>query len=172
MVSDPRTDTGRAGLGAAGAAGSVTRGKYTLKVVPWPGSLYTQIHPPLCLTIPYTVASPRPVPLPAGLVVKKGSKIWRRVFSSIPCPVSDTSRTTQFPERAEPPGTSAGELDVRSQQPGQHELGLSQRFVQIQGAEFKHLLAAEGEELFGNGRGLFSSALDLVQIGARGGFFR
>src|SRR6266446_4673215 len=64
------------------------------------------------------------------------------------------------------------EFDVRSQEPGQHEPGLSQRFVQIQWAEFKHLLAAESEELFGNGRGLFSSALNLVQIGARGGFFR
>jgi hypothetical protein len=31
--------------------------------------------PPLCCTIPNTIASPRPVPFPISLVVKKGSKI-------------------------------------------------------------------------------------------------
>ena len=31
--------------------------------------------PPLCRTMPNTVASPRPVPLPGSLVVKNGSKM-------------------------------------------------------------------------------------------------
>jgi hypothetical protein len=38
-------------------------------------SLCTRIDPPLCFTMPYTVARPSPVPCPFGLVVKKGSKI-------------------------------------------------------------------------------------------------
>ena len=42
--------------------------------VPRPTSLSTWMLPPLCFTIPYTVASPSPVPLPIGLVVKNGSK--------------------------------------------------------------------------------------------------
>ena len=51
------------------------RGRYTLNVVPLPSSLYTQMCPPLCLTMPKTVERPRPVPLPCSLVVKNGSKI-------------------------------------------------------------------------------------------------
>ena len=37
---------------------------------------------------------PQPVPLPASLVVKKGSKIWRSVASSIPWPLSRTVSVT------------------------------------------------------------------------------
>ena len=44
------------------------------KVAPAPGSLSTQMYPPVCFTMPYTVESPRPVPLPTSLVVKNGSK--------------------------------------------------------------------------------------------------
>jgi len=48
----------------------------TLNVVPCPGSLSTEIvPPPLCFTIPKTVARPSPVPLPGSFVVKNGSKI-------------------------------------------------------------------------------------------------
>src|SRR5437667_12431792 len=40
----------RAGAGAAArSASSSTRGRYSLKVVPCPTSLYTQMNPPLCL---------------------------------------------------------------------------------------------------------------------------
>ena len=46
--------------------------------------------PPLCLTIPNTVESPRPVPLPRSFVVKKGSKILDCVPRSMPVPVSLT----------------------------------------------------------------------------------
>jgi hypothetical protein len=62
-----------------------------LKVVPLPGSLYTHTLPPLCLTIPCTVARPRPVPEPIGFVVKNGSKTRSRVMASMPTPVSLTA---------------------------------------------------------------------------------
>ena len=55
-----------------------------------------------CLTIPYTVASPRPVPFPLGFVVKNGSKARVRTSSLIPLPVSLTTR------RAYLPGGTAG----------------------------------------------------------------
>ena len=48
-----------------------------MKVVPSPGVDSTQMTPPLWLTMPYTVASPRPVPSPTALVVKNGSKTAR-----------------------------------------------------------------------------------------------
>jgi hypothetical protein len=42
-----------AGSGGVAAALSVTStGRYILKVVPCPCSLYTQMLPPLCLTMP------------------------------------------------------------------------------------------------------------------------
>ena len=43
------------------------------KVAPWPGALSTRTTPPLCVTIPYTVDRPSPVPWPTGFVVKNGS---------------------------------------------------------------------------------------------------
>jgi hypothetical protein len=62
--------------------------------VPCPGALDTEMAPPLCWTMPYTVARPRPVPWPVSLVVKKGSKMWASVASSMPVPVSRTERAT------------------------------------------------------------------------------
>ena len=59
-------------------------------VVPQPGSLLTSTAPAFCLTMPYTVARPRPVPCPTGLVVKKGSKMWASVAASMPEPLSRT----------------------------------------------------------------------------------
>ena len=47
--------------------------------MPWPGSDSTQTYPSDCFTIPYTVDSPRPVPLPTSLVVKNGSNTWLAV---------------------------------------------------------------------------------------------
>ena len=41
-----------------------------------------------------TTESPSPVPLPAGLVVKNGSKIFDRSSSLIPAPESDTAKPT------------------------------------------------------------------------------
>jgi hypothetical protein len=49
---------------------------------------------PAWVTTPYTLASPRPVPSPAGLVVKKGSKARAATSSVIPIPVSATVRLT------------------------------------------------------------------------------
>ena len=65
-----------------------------MKAAPRPGSLSTVMHPPLCLTMPKTVARPSPVPLPAPLVVKNGSKMRAFVASSIPVPVSVTPSMT------------------------------------------------------------------------------
>ena len=55
------------------------------------------MYPPLCLTIPYTVDSPSPVPFPISLVVKNGSKTRWAVSSSIPVPVSATASMTYDP---------------------------------------------------------------------------
>jgi hypothetical protein len=41
---------------------------------PRPGALSASRYPPLCRTIPYTMESPSPVPVPSGFVVKNGSK--------------------------------------------------------------------------------------------------
>ena len=57
-----------------------------VNVVPRPGSLSTEMWPPLCFTMPYTVESPSPVPLPCSLVVKNGSKRCARVSASMPTP--------------------------------------------------------------------------------------
>ena len=48
----------------------------------------------LCMTMPYTVARPNPVPRPGPLVVKKGSNMCAFVAGSIPLPVSRTRRRT------------------------------------------------------------------------------
>src|SRR5580704_87661 len=76
---------------------SVVCGRNISKRVPWFTALSTQIYPPLCFTIPYTVERPSPVPFPSSLVVKNGSKILDFVCSSIPCPVSATTISTYFP---------------------------------------------------------------------------
>ena len=68
------------------------RGKSTSKRAPRWGWLSTRMCPPACSTMPYTVASPRPVPLPTSLVVKNGSKMRARVASSMPTPSSSTVR--------------------------------------------------------------------------------
>ena len=47
--------------------------------------------------IPYVIASPSPVPFPGPFVEKNGSKIFSRVFLSMPVPVSDTSIRAYIP---------------------------------------------------------------------------
>jgi hypothetical protein len=92
-VSEPRA--GALGDGASRAdAGPLIRGRKTLKVVPRPTALSIARYPPACLTMPYTVARPSPVPSPGSFVVKKGSKMWGRTESSIPQPESATERST------------------------------------------------------------------------------
>ena len=55
------------------------------------------MKPPICFTVPYTIARPSPVPLPAGFVVKNGWKICALVASSMPWPVSLTTNTAYRP---------------------------------------------------------------------------
>ncbi len=50
--------------------------------------------PPAWVTIPYTVASPSPVPTPWALVVKNGSNARFRTSSVIPSPSSVTAMRT------------------------------------------------------------------------------
>src|SRR4029450_7147026 len=52
--------------------------------------------PPCCWTMPYTIESPSPVPVPGGLVVKNGSNTPRRVSPS-------TTMTVWCPDTAPPP---------------------------------------------------------------------
>ncbi len=70
--------------------------------VPTPGSESAQMCPSDYLTIPYTVARPRPVPTPFGLVVKNGSKIFSRAAASMPQPVSVSRSATYLPGRIVP----------------------------------------------------------------------
>ena len=81
------------GIGrVGGASGYPFRANRGRKSGTWsPPRLALDLHLPATLrTIPYTVASPRPVPLPSCLVVKNGSKTRARVAASIPTPVSLT----------------------------------------------------------------------------------
>ena len=50
-------------------SGPAARGRAMRKVVPSPGAVSTSMVPPPRVTIPYTVDSPSPVPLPFSLVV-------------------------------------------------------------------------------------------------------
>ena len=62
--------------------------------MPSPTSLSTRISPAIEVTMSREIASPMPVPSPAGLVVKKGSKILAWVAASMPRPVSLNSIST------------------------------------------------------------------------------
>ena len=61
-----------------------------VKLVPLRGSDSAKMKPPDCLTMPYTVERPSPVPFPTSLVVKKGSKILPMMWDGMPMPVSVT----------------------------------------------------------------------------------
>ena len=78
---------------SAGAAGNSRE-----KTAPFPGSLVTLTSPPCSRTMPSTIASPRPVPTPAGLVVKNGSKIREAIAGGMPGPSSLTSNCARRPE--------------------------------------------------------------------------
>ena len=77
------------GWGAVAVAPAAATGKYISNVVPL-GVLDTTTKPRLCLTMPYTVARPRPVPLPWLFVVKNGSKMCATTSGGMPMPVSVT----------------------------------------------------------------------------------
>src|ERR1017187_9238047 len=54
------------------------------KVAPLPGWLSAHSRPPLCRTIPYAAANPRPRLRPFALVLKKGSYRCAQLWSSKP----------------------------------------------------------------------------------------
>lgn len=56
--------------------------------------------PPCVSTIPRLTARPMPVPMPAGFVVKYGSKIRERIPSGIPGPLSAISTRTPARSRS------------------------------------------------------------------------
>src|SRR5688500_19790047 len=89
---------------AAASAGACMAGRQTVNVEPAPGALVTATRPPLCVTMPYTVDRPRPVPLPGPLVVKNGSNTRACVAASMPVPVYSTASITCGPACA--PGAS------------------------------------------------------------------
>src|SRR4249920_3339848 len=130
-------------------------------VVPCVSSLSTEMRPPLFSMMPYTVESPKPVPLPCCLVVKKGSKIWACVSASIPQPVSLTASMTELETPAGTAAVSASmfavfnltsvgfyhcqarlkhcdQLDVSSDQPAQHLVHAQHHRIQIQHLWLKH----------------------------------
>ena len=57
---------------------------------PGPGCSRSSRSRPIAGRGPYTIGSPRPVPLPTSLVVKNGSKTRFRISGGMPSPVSDT----------------------------------------------------------------------------------
>ena len=90
-------------LGASFTAANspdATFGRITLNVLPRPTALSTSIRPPCRVTMPCTTESPSPVPLPASLVVKNGSKMRSRIASGMPSPVSSTVSHTCSPSSA------------------------------------------------------------------------
>ena len=78
-----RLDLGRLGEAFLGRdAGQVDSAR---RPVPFLAVYSVYTDPPLCVTMPYTVDSRSPVPLPAGLVVKNGSKRGSGPRRSCPC---------------------------------------------------------------------------------------
>src|SRR4029077_5652570 len=63
-----------------------------------PGSVATSIVPPCCFTMmSCVIESPRPVPSPAGLVVKNGLNIFSFPSSGMPLPLSRMRISTVVP---------------------------------------------------------------------------
>ncbi|MNY10952.1 hypothetical protein D3C86_1439560 [compost metagenome] len=63
-------------------------GKVSLKREPLPASLSTSMLAWCFSRMPWQMLRPSPVPLPTGLVVKKGSKMWLWTSSVMPSPLS------------------------------------------------------------------------------------
>src|SRR5205085_12063565 len=81
-------------------SGSPTFAAGTLKwnVLPWPGTLSTQMRPPCCSTMPLQITSPRPVP-PALRVADESicENLWNslgRSRAAMPSPKSRTPTRT------------------------------------------------------------------------------
>ena len=101
-VSSSSTSSTRSPCGSAARfsgsasmpAACASPGRNSVIVVPLPAPLSSVTAPLDCLAKPYTVARPRPVPRPASLVVKKGSKARSLTSSLMPLPVSPTAMAT------------------------------------------------------------------------------
>lgn len=68
-------------------------GRRTVKVVPSSTLDSTSMRPPCLVTVLYDSDRPSPVPLPTGLVVKKGSKMRFRFSGGMPLPMVMTPRS-------------------------------------------------------------------------------
>ena len=80
------------------ARNTAARGKVILISVNSPGLVSTSIEPTCCLTtMSWLIERPRPVPSPAGLVVKKGLNIFSFTSGGIPVPLSRILISTRSP---------------------------------------------------------------------------
>lgn len=78
-----------------------------IKVAPPPRVLLTRMVPPMLLMTPKRTDMPSPVPLPTGLVVKKGLKTFSMFLGLMPVPLAVTLISTQpTPEDRTPMRTS------------------------------------------------------------------
>src|SRR5260221_395947 len=76
------------------------RGSVIMNSVNTPGLVSTSILPPCCFTtMSWLIDRPRPVPSPAGLVVKKGLNIFSFTSSGIPVPLLRIPISTLLPRR-------------------------------------------------------------------------
>jgi hypothetical protein len=74
--------------------GEAMRLSFIVNVVPCPTLLSTSNQPSWDSKIVWTMDNPNPVP--SGLLVKKGSKIWLRFFSGMPQPLSANLNTDKL----------------------------------------------------------------------------
>src|SRR5258708_11209147 len=74
------------------------RGRTMVNSVNCPGSVSTSIVPPCCFTMmSWLIERPRPVPSPAGFVVKKGLNIFSFTSVGMPLPLSRMRISTACP---------------------------------------------------------------------------
>src|SRR5262245_12397622 len=74
------------------------RGRMIRNSVNSPGVVSTSIDPPCCLTImSWLMERPRPVPSPAGFVVKNGLNIFSFTSGGMPVPLSRILISTRSP---------------------------------------------------------------------------
>src|SRR6266567_4497073 len=90
----------------------------------------------------YTVARPRPVPLPGSLVVKNGSNFGSELRV---------------------------QLDILTDEPAQHPLQISDNGVEVEDLRLEHLLPTEDEELPSQPGGSFGGFFDFLNVEARAG---
>src|SRR5689334_23669219 len=79
-------------------SGAPARGSTMINSLNAPGLVSTSIDPPCCFTMTsWLIDRPRPVPSPAGLVVKKGLNIFSFTSGGMPMPLSRTLISTRSP---------------------------------------------------------------------------